>query len=785
MTVQEIVIGKDRVSVAELIGKGGEGEVYAINGRSRQAVKIYNTSLRGIREDKVRAMVGEGLAVKTDLIAYPGEVVTDRRGNFLGFVMRLVSGYRPLHELYSPKSRQRYFPKVDYRFIVHVARNVARAVGKVHQTGCVIGDLNHSGVLVAQDATVALIDADSFQFTLNGKSYPCVVGVPEFTPPELHGKNLASVQRTIEHDNFGLAVAIFHLLFMGRHPYAGRYNGPDISMGDAIGQNRFAFSLTRQSATQTTPPPAALTLDVFPDAIARAFESAFGITPSARPRALDWIHALDTLEGSLNHCSKVKTHYYPSNAGGCVWCKLTGNSGFDMFPDLTAVEPNISTDARGTEEAIREILAFRFPTVADLLPAAATPRGASSALREARNGKRGRSLMGLPIMAGAIAGFIYAAQAWFVWIGLAIWGWATLSDREVKPGPFQQAFKDADDRMQHELNAFVQRNGMIEVVKVRGDLDAAIAAYKGHADALARELMMMKSNRESRQRQAYLDRFSIRRANISGIGPVKTATLISFGIETAADVNQSAVLSIPGFGDVMTGKLLAWRRGLESHFKYDRTPNAQDDADERALRGRYAAEKAKLESTIRNGLGTLRNAKARLDALPTKARSDRALADAFAARAQAEQDLRELGASVPASTVALTVTPLARPAPQTSRAPRVTTPAPPRVTTSTDREINKSTTAVQNQTVSVRKVAAKSQLQLDIERAIKDGRTIRFLYKKPSDKYFKERTIFPKEIIEFNHTYQDGKTICVKGICDLRNAERNFALKRMKELKIL
>ena len=76
---------------------------------------------------------------------------------------------------------------------------------------------------MAQDATVALIDADSFQFSLNGKSYPCVVGVPDFTPPELHGKNLASVQRTIEHDNFGLAVAIFHLLFMGRHPFAGRY----------------------------------------------------------------------------------------------------------------------------------------------------------------------------------------------------------------------------------------------------------------------------------------------------------------------------------------------------------------------------------------------------------------------------------------------------------------------------------------------------------------------------------------------------------------------------------
>jgi hypothetical protein len=284
------------------------------------------------------------------------------------------------------------------------------------------------------------------------------------------------------------------------------------------------------------------------------------------------------------------------------------------------------------------------------------------------------------MMGGGVAGFVYAAPAWFVWIGLAIWGWVILSDRGVEVGPFQQAFKDADERVQRELHGFIQRSGMAEVIKVHGDLNASIADYKGHDDALTRELMVMKSNRESRQRKAYLDRFSIRRANIAGIGPAKTATLVSFGIETAADVHHNAVLRVPGFGEVTTGRLVAWRRGHESRFKYDRTPNAQDVADERELRGRFAGEKAKLESMIRNGLGTLRNARARLDALPSKARSDRALADALAARAQAEQDLHELGVSVPVSTVALTVAAPQRPAPRPSRAPRLATSTPSLVT---------------------------------------------------------------------------------------------------------
>ena len=55
--------------------------------------------------------------------------------------------------------------------------------------------------------------------------------------------------------------------------------------------------------------------------------------------------------------------------------------------------------------------------------------------------------------------------------------------------------------------------------------------------------------------------------------------------------------------------------------------------------------------------------------LPAKARSDSALLGALVTRAQAEQDLKTLGASVPASTVALTVTPT----PQTTPRPPSTT----------------------------------------------------------------------------------------------------------------
>src|SRR5205814_7863741 len=67
----------------------------------------------------------------------------------------------------------------------------------------------------------ALIDCDSFEITDGKTVFPCMVGVPTYTPPELQGQSFQGVRRTKQHDAFGLAVLIFHMLFLGRHPFAG------------------------------------------------------------------------------------------------------------------------------------------------------------------------------------------------------------------------------------------------------------------------------------------------------------------------------------------------------------------------------------------------------------------------------------------------------------------------------------------------------------------------------------------------------------------------------------
>lgn len=643
------IAGKAHV-LGKRIGKGGEGEVYTLENHPDRAVKIYKEILRGRREPKVRAMVDGALATKTNLVAFPAEIVTDLKGGFTGFVMRLVAGFQPMHELYSPKSRKLHYPKADYRFLIHAALNVARAVGQVHDTGCVIGDLNHSGVLVSRDATVALIDADSFQFAINGRSYPCVVGVPDFTPPELHGADLPTVTRTKAHDHFGLAVAIFQLLAMGKHPYAGVFAGKDLTMSEAIAQNRFAFSLSRSAETRTTPPPGSISLKDMPAPIAKAFEDAFGLSPAARPDAATWVSLLKDFAAGLSHCATVKTHYYPSAAGKCAWCRLVTQSGVDMFPDLLGTDIRLSPGGPFDVESIwAQIRAITLPPPTDLLPAWTGTLGThSTAVPEAKRALLGRKMMGLAALIAAATGFVVAAPLAIIWLGLGLFGLFKLFGSTVEQEPFKKAYADADRQARVTEIAFLQRIGLIELHGVRDDLENWVNTYRQLDAELNRELAHLKSTRETRQRDTFLDHFPIRRAKIAGIGPAKTATLASFGIETAADINANAVLAVPGFGEATTAALIAWRRGHEAKFRYNSAPDPSDIQAENAARSTSAAKRADLQSKIRSGLAALQSGPQRLAARAHNV--DQPLMHALGARAEAAHNLRLLGLPVPAGT---------------------------------------------------------------------------------------------------------------------------------------
>lgn len=656
----ELLLDGKHLDLGKRIGKGGEGEVYLTAGDAK-AVKVYTLKDTASREAKVRAMAHHGLAANFPLVAFPERAVDHKTGRFAGFTMRVFNGYRQLHELYGVKSRKINFPKADFRFLLRAAANTARAVAQVHASNCVIGDVNHSGIMVSTDATVALIDADSFQFETNGKLYACLVGVPEFTPPELQGKPLGTVRRTREHDHFGLAVAIFQLLFMGRHPYAGRQGGPDLTLDQSIARNQFAYA--RSSTNGVKPPVGVPTLTDMPDDIAESFEKAFGLEPSKRPNALEWAERLHALEGRLSRCASNTMHFYPTAAKGCPWCRMEASSGAVLFLSsfATGTTSGVAPSNFNLEKAWAAIKSIVIPTDQYLRPQLpALPNEPSAEAKSAKGSVTLNRFMAGGLALAAMVLWASFPDAYLIAIGGLIGALVLFSRKPFAETTWQTQFSEIDRRWDDGIEQWRERLGVNAATKLRAALEGAVQEYRGLDQAKAVALQRLQSDRRNRQLHEFLDRYLISQASIAGIGPAKTMTLASYGIESAADVKQNAIVNLPGFGPATATKLMVWRRQVEARFAYNPSPLPADTLAQAQVEADFASRRKLLADQIAGGQQELAQIVRTLQ--QRMAAPDPHLGNLAVRRAQLEADLSHLGIakpykgprrpSVPSATVA-------------------------------------------------------------------------------------------------------------------------------------
>ena len=653
--MKKLFVNNSPITLAKQIGKGGEGTIFTIEGRNDEAVKVYHPNLRNSRNAKISAMVGQKLAEKTSLISFPKALVFDEKGAFVGFTMKLVKGYRPIHELYNPKSRQQYFPKIDYRFILNTALNVTRAIGTVHENNCIIGDLNHSGILVSSDSTVALIDADSFQIEQDGHLYPCLVGVPEFTPPELQGKSLSETRRLRSHDHFGLAVTIFQLLFMGKHPYAGVYPHKDLSMTEAIQQNRFAFSRLRTKITMTSPPPGSLTLSSFDGAIATAFEQAFGVDPSRRPDARAWMQNLQAANKKVVRCNHVDSHYYLSNKEGCFWCDLQALLNFDYFPKLFGAGSPINLNLSSIADHIKFIESFQLPRTNQILsiPKVISTDG-SDFYKKQKRALGNNKFWGMTGVIGAAGMFFVYPEAWLLWVLVGGFAAYRINALELDRQPFEKQFSSATDAVNKTLKTLITKHNLHELFKIQADLKEIILDYREQDAACRNVLNRLRTHRKQRKIYEYLDKFYIKDANIDGIGPYKKRALIYSGIETAADISYAAVNSISGFGPSNTSKVLSWQKKLQSRFVYNQAVDASDRKLETQVKSFFDHNKQQLSVRIKKGAEQLKQARNSIDKFKKDLNVNRKLREDLQSLVDAHGDLLKLGNNVNFPDLAVT-----------------------------------------------------------------------------------------------------------------------------------
>jgi DNA-binding helix-hairpin-helix protein with protein kinase domain len=102
-------------------------------------------------------------------------------------------------------------------------------------------------------------------------------------------------------------------------------------------------------------------------------------------------------------------------------------------------------------------------------------------------------------------------------------------------------------------------------------------------------------------RRDQLDNFIIADGKIAGIGTERSRVLASHGVETAADVQESAIMALSGFGPGLTRKLMEWRRECERVVDRMRAPPMPAQYLDR-IRSEHALQLNDAIASVRAGL---------------------------------------------------------------------------------------------------------------------------------------------------------------------------------------
>jgi DNA-binding helix-hairpin-helix protein with protein kinase domain len=624
------------VRLSTELGRGGEGAVFAVRGNAHIVAKIYLQAPSTLKAEKLRAMARNATSEMLKLAAWPVDVLLDERSQIRGFLMRNVSNREDLHELYSPKSRAETFSDADFRFVVRVAANLARAFAYIHSQGHVIGDVNHGNALVAADGTIFLIDCDSFQTRDRIKIFPCDVGVPLFTPPELQGRSFRGLRRSPNHDAFGLAVLVFHMLFQGRHPFAGRYQYGEMTIERAIAEHRFAYGASSERAGMLAP-PGTLTLDSFGPVIAGLFERAFQMSAAhgERPTALEWIGALDSLESDLVQCESNRAHVHPARYGACCWCALEERTKITLFGARLATVPR--DVAHRAETWWQAIMNVSHP--GPLPPPPSKPRalGAQPVVMRARR-LFDRTTTRVTAV-GAIVSFIVLTGGGvreLAAAGLIVTTAIVIDIQRRARGDRRRLMLDRATKTWTAMLARWRREGSSDAFDA---LLARLHAVRLEVRELVRnrqqEIDQLMQSHESVARRQFLESFRIADIPSNHLTRYQRAKLVSYGIFTAADVDrkQSDVPNL--LSRSASEELLAWyRMHLRSHESPHGRPTAEEIA---AIQSRFDNLEGGLLKQLREGAAELRKRHAQI--LATRARLRGPLQEAYDAfrRAQLEQ----------------------------------------------------------------------------------------------------------------------------------------------------
>ncbi|MSP90426.1 MAG: hypothetical protein EXR79_01250 [Myxococcales bacterium] len=559
------------LALAAEVGRGGEGGVYDVVGRPGAVAKVYAHPPRPDKVEKLSLMASL-FGAHPELAwwcAWPEVLIRDDGGQCLGFLMRKLEGQQPVHDIYSPERRKALLPDVGWEFLVRTATNVARMFASLHGLRVIVGDVNERNLFVGRDATVTFVDCDSFQIATATHVFVSGVGVPDYTPPELQGEDFRTAIRSEAHDRFGLAVILFKLLFMGRHPFSGGASG---ELGPAIRDRAFDYPQLQRRLPHLVP------LEVAGADLAGLFGAAFAGPPEARPEPGAWAEALDELERSLQACPVDPLHRVPAHLDRCPWCQIEGALRYSYFAPAAQgpAESRFRVDLDRLADLLGALDSVAAPIAPDQWVGPASLDKALRALDRAlaegerpeaavwylRAGGIGLAALGTALLlaGGDGARLVVAAGvgAWLAGGALATW----------RRRPFRRACarwrteRDELGRAGEDWRGDAVRARQFDRQTRQHALELG-AAWRDLERRQREELERMRGDRVTPAWIPVLQQTAVEGSLIPGLPPDRRQGLLVRGLLTAADLNRTTLAQVPGLTGAHIDAVIAWRQSIE------------------------------------------------------------------------------------------------------------------------------------------------------------------------------------------------------------------------------
>ncbi len=207
---------KTPCTVEQLLGGGGQGEVYRANlaGQPVALKWYYSHSIQADPRQYERLEAAIHSGAPSDRFLWPIDIVSEPGIEGFGYVM-------PLRELqykgFVDLMKRRIKPEPTFRALTTAGFELADGFFQLHTKGLCYRDISFGNVFFNPNTGDVLI-CDNDNVTINGDQEGGVMGTPRFIAPEIITEQARPSTQT---DLYSLAVLLFYMLMI-HHPWKER-----------------------------------------------------------------------------------------------------------------------------------------------------------------------------------------------------------------------------------------------------------------------------------------------------------------------------------------------------------------------------------------------------------------------------------------------------------------------------------------------------------------------------------------------------------------------------------